>query len=127
MSQAVIERESSGNWRDSWSQLRIYTVVAFVLAFFMPPAGLILNIISYRLNAKDGGKSLMALWGMIISVVLLIVAFISAYMLYQAVMGIATDFARDGVINMDAICAHADRWSGLVKQLNYTCPAPTGN
>lgn len=93
-------------------------LVAFVLAIVMAPVGLVANIAMLIWNKKSSDGYKLAIWGIVVSIVL----FIASIVMSLIILSMFIAAAKDGAINMEALCAHRDQWGWLIDSLRYACP-----
>lgn len=92
-------------------------IVSLVLAVITPPVGLVLSIATLIWARRSGEKGILAVCGVVVSVVLLITMVIVGFVLF----GQLVNAANDGLIDVQALCVHRDRWGWLIDSLRYAC------
>ncbi|MFV0434346.1 MAG: hypothetical protein ACK5LO_10230 [Leucobacter sp.] len=92
-------------------------IVAFVLAIVMPVVGLIANIAMLIWKKKAGDSTLLSVWGIIISVVLIVATIVVGLI----ALSLFTSAANAGALNIEALCVHRDQWGWLIDSLRYVC------
>ncbi len=92
-------------------------VVSIVLAFVAAPIGLVTSIATYVWASKTGVSNKLAIWGIVLSAIMIIVgvvvAIIVSMMLFNAI--------NAGAIDVGALCQHRDQWGWLIDSLRYVC------
>lgn len=91
--------------------------VSLALAFIAPPIGLIGSIATFFWARSAGASKTLATWGIIISIVMIILGIIVMIIAVSLLANAATA----GAINMEALCAHRDSWGWLIDTLRYAC------
>lgn len=107
----------SGNGLDLAAIRKGATITALVLAFIMPPIGLVLSIAAFIWGKRSGEGAKLALAGIVVGVVMLITMVIVGFMIFTQLVAAA----GDGALNMEALCVHRDRWGWLLDSLRYVC------
>ncbi len=93
------------------------TITALVLAFIMPPIGLVLSIATFIWGKRSGESAKLALAGIVVGVVMLITMVIVGFFIFTQLVAAA----GDGALNLEALCVHRDRWGWLLNGLRYVC------
>ena len=93
------------------------TITAFVLSIIMPMVGLVLSVAAFVWAKRSGERGTLALAGIVVGAVLLITMVIVGFVLFGQVLAAA----RDGAIDLEALCVHRDRWGWLLDSLRYAC------
>jgi len=103
--------------RDFSGLIRGLGIVGLVLAIIMPPVGLVVSIATLIWARQEGQSSTMATWGIILSVVMIIVGIIVAFM----ALSMFTRAANAGALNIEALCADRRQWAWLIDSLRLVC------
>ncbi len=93
------------------------TITAFVLSIIMPMVGLVLSVAAFVWAKRSGERGTLALAGIVVGAVLLVTMVIVGFVLFTQLMAAA----RDGAIDLEALCVHRDRWGWLLDSLRYAC------
>lgn len=93
------------------------TITAFTLAIIMPAVGLVLSIATFLWAKRSGEPGTLSKWGIVVSAVLLIATVIVGFFIFTQLVGAA----RDGALDLQALCVHRDRWGWLLDSLRYVC------
>lgn len=100
----------------AWVQ-RALAIASLVLAILAPVVGLVASIISFVWAKRTDTSATLPLWGMIVSVVMLILTvtlgIIAFFMFSNAV--------NAGALDIEALCAHRSQWGWLLDSLRYVC------
>lgn len=92
-------------------------IVAFVLAIVMPAVGLITNIAVLIWKKKSGESALLPVWGIIISLVLIVATIVVGLI----ALSLFRNAANAGAVDIQALCVHRDQWGWLIDSLRYVC------
>lgn len=102
---------------DTATLLRGAGVVSLVLAVLSPVVGLVTSVATRIWAARSGAGTRLATWGIVVSVVLIVATVVVAVIAFSLV-GRA---ANDGLVDVQALCAHRDSWGWLIDSLRYVC------
>jgi len=92
-------------------------IVSLALAVIAPLVGLVTSIAVFFWARSSGASTKLAIFGIIISLVMLVISFIVLMM----VVSLISNAASLGAINMEALCGHRDTWGWLIDSLRYVC------
>lgn len=91
--------------------------VSLALAIIAPPIGLIASIATFFWARNAGMSQTVATWGIIISIIMIIIGIIVMITVASSVATVLTA----GAINMEVLCEHRDNWGWLIDSLRYVC------
>ncbi len=107
----------SGRGLDAATIRKGASITALVLAVIMPAVGLVLSVATFIWAKRSGERGTLSLAGIVVSVVLLITMVIVGFFILSQLI----DAANAGALNVEALCAHRDRWGWLIDSLRYAC------
>lgn len=93
------------------------SIAGLVLAFIMPPVGLVTSVAAYIWSKRSGERGGLALAGIVVAAVLLITMVIVGFWIFTQLI----DAASAGALDLQALCVHRDRWGWLLDSLRYVC------
>ncbi|HMR48240.1 MAG TPA: hypothetical protein PKE40_06410 [Arachnia sp.] len=93
------------------------SIAGLVLAFIMPPVGLVVSVATYIWSKRSGERGSLALAGIVVGIVLLITMVVVGFWIFTQLV----DAAGAGALDLQALCVHRDRWGWLLDSLRYAC------
>lgn len=109
--------DAAGRSLDAATVRRGMGVVGLVLAFLAPVVGLVVSVVTLVWARRSGERAGPAVWGIVVAVVLIVATVVVGFLLFTQLVGAA----NDGLLDVQSLCVHRDRWGWLIDSLRYAC------
>ncbi|MBK7819535.1 MAG: hypothetical protein IPJ61_00285 [Tessaracoccus sp.] len=93
------------------------SIAGLVLAFLMPPVGLVVSVGVFIWAKRSGERGGLSLAGIVLAAVMLITMVIVGFWIFTQLV----DAANAGALDLQSLCVHRDRWGWLLDSLRYAC------
>ena len=90
---------------------------SLVLAFFMPPVGIVGSIASLIWAKRSGTSTKIPVWGIVVGVVMVIVGIVVGII----ALVLLQNAVNAGALNLEALCSNRSQWGWVLDSLRYVC------
>lgn len=113
----TVSPDAAGESLDPTALRKGAGIVSLALAVVTPPVGLVFSVATLIWAKRSGESGTLAIWGIVVSLTLIVTAVIASVVLFNQL----ANAAGDGLIDVQALCVHRDRWGWLIDSLRYVC------